>query len=348
VKVARTVWKGGKLRKESTYPYKYRTFGQTELRVSEIGLGAFPIAGVQQRSDGTLRGWTGTDDQASISLIHRAEEVGINFIDSAESYGDGHSEEVTGRALKGRRDKWIIATKISPNRGLDENDSDLPTQAKNRIFEAVEGSLKRLQTDYIDVYQLHAIPLEGAMPAVMEALATLRQSGKIRWYGISTNSRAAIDRLRELGEIHMLQIGYNLLERDADDLLHFAKQEDIGTLIRVPLAKGTLTGKYFQRQELPKEDVRYERFNRPESVDAFRKLPQLSFLAENTGRTMVQAALRFTLDHPGVSCVIAGAKTARQVEENATTVDVPPLTKSELQKAFAITATIRTPNWSEN
>jgi aryl-alcohol dehydrogenase-like predicted oxidoreductase len=348
VKVARTVWKGGKLRKESTYPYKYRTFGQTELRVSEIGLGAFPIAGVQQQSDGTLRGWTGTDDQASISLIHRAEEVGINLIDSAERYGNGHSEELIGRALKGRRDKWIIATKVGPNRGLDENDPDLPTRAKNRILEAVEGSLKRLQTDYIDVYQLHDIPLEGAMPAVMEALATLRESVRIRWYGISTNSRPAIDRLRELGEIHMLQIGYNLLERDADDLLHFAKQEDIGTLIRVPLAKGTLTGKYFQRQELPKEDVRYERFNRPESVDAFRKLPQLSFLAENTGRTMVQAALRFTLDHPGVSCVIAGAKTARQVEENATTVDVPPLTKSELQKAFAITATIRTPNWSEN
>jgi aryl-alcohol dehydrogenase-like predicted oxidoreductase len=209
-------------------------------------------------------------------------------------------------------------------------------------------SLRRLQTDYIDVYQLHAIPLEGAMPAVMEALATLRESGKIRWYGISTNSRPAIDRLRELGEIHMLQIGYNLLERDADELLHFAKRENIGTLIRVPLARGALTGKYFQRQELPKEDARYESFNRPESVDAFTKLPQLSFLAENTGRTMVQAALRFTLDHPGVSCVIAGAKTARQVEENATTVDVPPLTKSELQKAFAITATIRTPNWSEN
>ena len=147
----------------------------------------------------------------------------------------------------------------------------------------------------------------------------------------------------------MLQIGYNLLERDADELLHFAKRENIGTLIRVPLARGALTGKYFQRQELPKEDARYESFNRPESVDAFTKLPQLSFPPPKTqAARWVQAALRFTLDHPGVSCVIAGAKTARQVEENATTVDVPPLTKSELQKAFAITATIRTPNWSEN
>ncbi len=153
---------------------KYRTFGQTGLKVSEIGIGAFPISGVQQQADGTRTGWTGTDEQQSIALIHRAEELGVNLIDSAESYGAGHSEEVVGQALQGRRDKWIIATKVSPNSGLNANDPDLPTQAKKRIVEAVEGSLKRLDTDYIDIYQLHAIPLEGAMPAVMEVLAKLR------------------------------------------------------------------------------------------------------------------------------------------------------------------------------
>ena len=327
---------------------KYRTFGQTGLEVSEIGIGAFPISGVQQQADGTRTGWTGTDEQQSIALIHRAEELGVNLIDSAESYGAGHSEEVVGQALQGRRDKWVIATKVSPNNGLDANDPDLPAQAKKRIVEAVEGSLKRLDTDYIDVYQLHAIPLEGAMPAVMEALAKLRDEGKIRWYGVSTNEREAIDKLRGLGEVHMLQIGYNLLERDAADLLDFSKQESIGTLIRVPLAKGMLTGKYFQSSEIPKEDVRYERFNRPGSIDAFQKLPALGFLAENTGRTMVQAALRFTLDHPGTSCVIAGAKTMEQIEQNVASVNVPSLTESELQRAFAIADTIQTPNWSAN
>ena len=327
---------------------KYRTFGQTGLKVSEIGIGAFPISGVYQQADGTRTGWTGTDEQQSIALIHRAEELGVNLIDSAESYGVGHSEEVVGQALQGRRNKWIIATKVSPNGGLDANDPDLPTQAQKRIVEAVEGSLKRLDTDYIDVYQLHAIPLEGAMPAVMDALAKLRDEGKIRWYGVSTNDREAIDKLRGLGEVHMLQIGYNLLERDADDLLHFAKQENIGTLIRVPLAKGMLTGKYFQSSEIPKEDIRYERFNRPGSIEAFEKLPALGFLAENTGRTMVQAALRFTLDHPGTSCVIAGAKTMQQIEQNVASVNVPPITESELQQAFAIADTIQTPNWSAN
>ena len=260
----------------------------------------------------------------------------------------GHSEEIVGQALRGRRDKWVIATKVSPNSGLDASDPDLLTQAEKRIVEAVEGSLKRLDTDYIDIYQLHAIPLERAMPAVMEVLARLRDEGKIRWYGVSTNDRGAIDKLRGLGEIHLLQIGYNLLERDADALLHFAKQENIGTLIRVPLAKGMLTGKYFQSSEIPKEDIRHERFNRPGSIDAFKKLPALGFLADNTGRTMVQAALRFTLDHPGTSCVIAGAKTMQQIEQNVAAIDVPSLTESELQKAFAIADTIQTPNWSAN
>ena len=327
---------------------KYRIFGQTGLKVSEIGIGAFPIAGVQQQAEGTRMGWTGTDEQQSIALIHRAEELGVNLIDSAESYGAGHSEEIVGQALQGRRDKWIIATKVSPNGGLDANDPNLPIQVQKRIVEAIEGSLRRLDTDYIDIYQLHAIPLEGALPAVMEALAKLRDEGKIRWYGVSTNDREAIDKLRGLGEIHMLQIGYNLLERDADNLLHFAKQENIGTLIRVPLAKGMLTGKYFQSSEIPEEDVRYERFNRPGSIDAFQKLPALGFLAENTGRTMVQAALRFTLDHPGTSCVIAGAKTTQQIEQNVAAINVPPLTESELQRAFAIADTIQTPNWSAN
>ena len=327
---------------------KYRIFGQTGLKVSEIGIGAFPIAGVQQQTDGTRMGWTGTDEQQSIALIHRAEELGVNLIDSAESYGAGHSEEIVGQALQGRRDKWIIATKVSPNGGLDANDPNLPIQVQKRIVEAIEESLRRLDTDYIDIYQLHAIPLEGALPAVMEALAKLRDEGKIRWYGVSTNDREAIDKLRGLGEIHMLQIGYNLLERAADNLLHFAKQENIGTLIRVPLAKGMLTGKYFQSSEIPEEDVRYERFNRPGSIDAFQKLPALGFLAENTGRTMVQAALRFTLDHPGTSCVIAGAKTTQQIEQNVAAINVPPLTESELQRAFAIADTIQTPNWSAN
>ena len=274
----------------------YRTLGMTGLKVSEIGLGAFPIAGLWQRGDGSRFGWTGTDDGESIALIHRAEELGVNLIDTAEGYGDGHSEEVTGSALRGRRERWIVATKVQPNQGIEREKID-EAAVRQRITHACEQSLRRLQMETIDLYQLHAIPYDWAMPAVMESLADLRQAGKIRWYGISTNNRTAIDRLRQLGPLHILQIGYNLPERSADDLLHWAKEENIGTLIRVPLAKGMLTGKYSgaNAQSLAENDLRYERFQRAETVAGLARLPELNFLA-TPGRSLVQASLRFVLD----------------------------------------------------
>lgn len=323
----------------------YRTLGMTGLKVSEIGLGAFPISGMWQREDGSRFGWTGTEDSESIALIHRAEELGVNLIDTAEGYGDGHSEELTGRALAGRRERWIVATKVQPNGGIDRESHD-EAAVRRRITEACEGSLRRLGMEAIDLYQLHAIPYDWAMPAVMETLADLRAAGKIRWYGISTNDRAAIERLRGYGPIHILQIGYNLLERSADELLDWCKKENIGTLIRVPLAKGMLTGKYSgtNAQALAENDLRYERFQRAETVAGLARLPELDFLA-TPERSLVQASLRFTLDHPGVSCVIAGAKNRRQMEENAAASDIPPLSQDELDRALPIADTITTPGW---
>lgn len=324
---------------------KTRTLGMTGLQVSEIGLGAFPISGMWQRADGSDFGWTGTDDRESIALIHRAEDLGINLIDTAEGYGDGHSEVLTGKALQGRRDRWVVATKVQPNLGIDANSLD-EAAVRRRIIEACEASLRRLQMETIDVYQLHAIPYTWAMPVVMQTLAQLKTDGKIRWYGISTNDRDAIDKLRALGPLHVLQIGYNLLERSADSLLNWAKVEDIGTLIRVPLAKGMLSGKYSGQgaASLPSDDLRYERFNRPETIDGLSKLPQLSFLA-TPERSLVQASLRFVLDHPGVTSVIAGAKNRRQIEENAAASDFPSWTQEELARALPIADTIRTPGW---
>jgi myo-inositol catabolism protein IolS len=326
---------------------KYREFGATGLQVSEIGIGAYPISGLQPRPDGTRTGWTGIEDRESVALIHRAEALGVNVIDSAEGYGAGHSEAIVGEALRGRRDRWVVATKVQPNQGLDRATPDLQA-ARRRIAEACEQSLRRLQTETIDLYQLHAVPHAWASETVMEALAGLRRQGKVRFYGISTNDRAAVERLRGFGPIDVLQIGYNLLERSADELLRWAQRERIGTLIRVPLAKGMLTGKYAgpaAADALPEEDLRYERFHRPEARDAFEKLPRLAFLGARPGRTMTQAALRFVLQHPGVSSVIAGAKTRLQIEENAAAGDVPPLEGDELARALEIADTIRTPGW---
>ncbi|HEY7709588.1 MAG TPA: aldo/keto reductase [Candidatus Entotheonella sp.] len=324
----------------------YRTLGQTGLQVSEVGLGAMPFGGMVTQADGTSFGWTGTEDQECIALVHRCEDLGVNLIDTAEAYGDGHGETVIGQALQGRRDRWIVATKVNPNQG---SDATTPNEdaVRKRLTEACEQSLQRLQTDYIDLYQLHRIPHAWAMPVVMATLAELQQAGKIRWYGISTNDREVIDQLRTLGPLHVLQVGYNLLERDADALLNWALDEHIGTLIRVPLAKGMLTGKYSGPRALsmPEGDHRHERFNRPETQEGLSKLTELGFL-QTPKRSMVQSALRFVLDHPGVSCVISGAKTRQQAEENARASDVSSLTQEELARALPLADAIRTPNWS--
>lgn len=325
---------------------QYRTLGQTDVQVSEVGLGAMPFGGMVTQADGTQSGWSGTDDQEFIALVHRAEALGVNLLDTAEAYGNGHGETVVGEALQGRRDKWIIATKVRPNQGIDAHTpNDLAV--RQRLTTACEQSLRRLQTDYIDVYQLHAIPYPWAMSVVMETLAQLRQAGKIRWYGISTNNREAIDQLRVYGPLHVLQIGYNMLERSADALLHWAREAHIGTLIRVPLAKGMLTGKYSgpQAMALPPGDHRYDRFRLPVTMDGLQKLPQLGFL-QTPKRSLVQAAVRFVLDHPGVSSVIAGAKTRQQIEENLAASALPSLTPDERNRALAIADTIGTPGWS--
>lgn len=324
----------------------YRMLGRTGLRVSEVGLGAMPFGGLVTQADGSVSGWTGTEDQECIALVHRCEELGINLVDTAEAYGNGHGESVVGQALQGRRGRWIIATKVNPNQGVDAN-TPQEDAVRKRLTAACEQSLQRLQTDYIDLYQLHRIPHTWAMPVVMHTLAELQQAGKIRWYGISTNDRNTIEHLRALGPLHVLQIGYNLLERDADALLRWSLAEGIGTLIRVPLAKGMLTGKYSGPGALhmPVGDHRHERFNRPDIKDGLSKLPALNFL-QTPQRSMVQAALRFVLDHPGVSCVISGAKTRQQAEENARAAEVPALTPEELARALPLADAISTPNWS--
>ena len=278
---------------------RYRQLGASGVRVSEVGIGAFPLSGYSTDDEGRRVGWSGASDAQAVALIHRAEELGINLVDSAESYGNGHSEAVVGSALRGRRDKWLIATKVTTNLRLEAAMPNLAEAARRRIRSAAEGSLRRLACDCIDLYQLHALPLSGARSAVMEELMALKQRGLIRLIGVSSNEVAAIRRLATLGDVDMLQVGYNLVERRGADTLDYARGAGMGTLIRVPLAKGMLTGKYFTDWELPADDVRHERFSRADTAAAFRRLPELAFLAER--RTMPQAALRFTLDHPGTT-----------------------------------------------
>jgi len=307
---------------------EYRILGKTGLEVSTVGVGCWQMGGLA----GSDSGWTGTTDAESIATIHLAKEIGINLLDTAEGYGKGHSEELIGEATQGVRDHFVIATKVRPI----TNDPNAE-KAKQRIIDACEGSLKRLRTDRIDVYQLHAIPEESTMPIVMDTLAELKKQGKIRWFGISTDDATAIEKLLALGDLATVQARYNIRDHSGESALQLAQKENLGTFIRGPLDSGALSGKYFNiRPELDTKDRRLDRFTSDKAVRTFEKLSELLFLTEGTSRTMVQAALRFILDTEGVTAVIPGAKSRKQLEENAGAMSVPSLTPDERARALEI------------
>ena len=304
---------------------EYRILGKTGLKVSCVGIGCWQMA-----SDGS---WgKDTNDKQSIATIHKAQEIGVNLLDTSASYGNGHSEQVIGRALDGRRSHFIIASKVKPE--VEESDLD---GAKKKIIEICDSSLKRLKTDYIDIYQLHKDPSPTQMPVVMETMLELQKKGKIRFTGSSTNNIQIIKQLLDLGDLSVIQVGYNLINRGGESTLKFAKHLNIGTLIRMPLASGALTGKYFNiHPRFEQEDVRKTRFTSERSIAGFKRLSDLLFLTDNGTRTMIQAALKFVLDTAGVSSVIPGAKSIKQLEENAGASDVPSLSLQEREIAMDI------------
>ena len=306
---------------------EYRTFGNTGIEISRIGVGCYQMGGTHGGSR-----WPGMDDSESVRTIQHAETLGVNLLDTAEGYGAGHSERLIGHALADRRSRYVIATKVAPPVA-----GDTEADARKRVQTACAGSLRRLGTDYIDIYQLHGVPPSELMPACAEELTALQQAGKIRCWGISTNDGDAMRELAALGELAMAQVGLSIVNPTADDALALALEANLGTLIRVPLGQGVLTGKYFDTQVLDSGDGRHERFTNPPARAALAKLGELRFLTER-GRTMVQAALRFVLDTPGVTAAIPGAKDRTQLEQNVGATDVPPLSASERERAMRIAA----------
>lgn len=285
---------------------KFRKLGKTNLLVSEIGFGAWAIS---------ERGYGPTDDRESIRALHRALDLGINFIDTADIYGDGHSEELIGRVLKERGDKeTVIATKF----GWDfYGDGGVKSSLKRSyILFALEKSLRRLGRDWIDVYQIHnSKPAHIERDRVYETLDELKKQGKIRFYGVSAfyieDGISAI----KTGKLDTIQVIYNILDQEAEErLFPIALENDIGIIAREPLASGLLTGKYNENSKFPKTDHRHG-WSKKFLEDGARKVGKLKFL-EKGGQTFVQAALRFSLSHKAVSVVIPGAKTVKQVEEN--------------------------------
>jgi aryl-alcohol dehydrogenase-like predicted oxidoreductase len=293
---------------------KYRTLGKTGLHVSTVGLGTMVHAG----HFGPMK------DSESLGAIETALDLGVNFIDTSDAYGAGYSETLLGNALKGKRDKVILATKggnvmVGPNRG-------------KRIFEpdyirgVLDESLKRLQTDYIDLYQLHNPTVDVIEKgAVWEVLERAKQAGKIRHYGVSINTMEEGVAAVKNGRAETIQVEYNLLAQEpAETIFPLAEQANVGIIARVPLKRGILTGKLTAADEsrFQGEDVRARSFKGEAFAKELAKAAQFGFLVHGQVKNMVQAAVAFCVARPAVSAVIPGARNEQQMRENAAGADV--------------------------
>ena len=287
---------------------EYRILGRTGLRVSVIGLGTMVHAG----HFGPMK------DEESLDAIDAALDLGVNFIDTSDAYGAGYSETLLGKALKGKRDKVVLATKggnvmAGPNRGKRNFAADY-------IGRVMVDSLKRLQTDYIDLYQLHNPDVEVIRNGeVWELLERRKKEGKIRHYGVSINKMDEGTAAVRDGRSDTIQIEYNLLDQEpAQEVFPLAQKANVGVIVRVPLRRGLLTGKFTleDQQRFQGEDVRARNFAGEIFQKELAKVESLRFLAK-PGRSLAQAAIAFCTAQPAVSVVIAGARNGQQMRDNA-------------------------------
>jgi aryl-alcohol dehydrogenase-like predicted oxidoreductase len=321
--------KKAKILNMTNQPMKKRTLGKSNIEVTEIGLGLWAAGGTS---------WGPTDDAESLSAIDFSLEGGVNFFDTSDVYGNGHSEELLGQAMQGRRDKFIVATKI----GWQNFNDDLGQSAYNtveKLIAGVESNLRRLQTDYIDVIQSHISYREPTMEIFLEGFQKLQQQGKVRAYGVSTSDFEYLQAFNHDGLCSTLQIDYSILNRTAEtNILPYCLENNIGVIVRGALAMGILTGKFDADTRFGEGDFR-SRWHENEDeyqvfLDDLDKVDQLQPLAN--GRTLAQLALQFTLAHPAVSSVIPGAKNVRQMQDNLQAGLMPPLTAAELAHIDAI------------
>ena len=303
---------------------QYRTLGRTGLRVSVIGLGTMVHAG----HFGPM------EDSESLSAINTALDLGVNFIDTSDAYGAGYSETLLGRAFKGKRDKVILATKggnvmVGPDRGKRKFTADY-------IGGVLDESLQRLQTDWIDLYQLHNPTVEVIERGeVWEVLERAKKDGKIRHYGVSINTVDEGMAAVKTGRPDTIQAEYNLLMQEpAETFFPLAQRANIGIIARVPLRRGILTGKMTleDQKRFHGEDVRARGFAGDLFGKELEKAERLRFLVHGPVKSLGQAALAFCLSHPAVSVTIPGARNDRQMRENAAAAEltIPP---DELQRA---------------
>ncbi len=312
-----------------------RTLGRSGIAVSAMGLGCWAIGGPwwDKLRCGAPAGWGQVDDDESIRAIQSAVDAGITFFDTADNYGCGHSEKILGRALAGRRGEITIATKFGyvcdkTTRQMIGSDA-----SPQYIRRACEASLRRLNTDYIDLYQFHIHDYDIERAAeVRDALEELVAEGKIRWYGWSTNHLARARVFAQGPHCTAIQHHLNILEGNMA-ILSLCEEFDLASICRGPLSMGLLTGKFNAESKLPSDDVRSD-WNLCDGEEArlLEQLDKLQCTLTADGRTLAQAALGWLWARSERTIPVPGFKTVAQVEENVRAAEWGPLSKEQLDQ----------------
>jgi aryl-alcohol dehydrogenase-like predicted oxidoreductase len=313
---------------------QYRDFGRTGWKVSAISFGAWAIGGT----------WGQVDDQESLAALHRSIDLGVNFIDTADVYGDGHSERLIAQFKKERKEEIIVATKA----GRRLNPHVAEGYNRQNLTAFVERSLKNLDTEALDLLQLHCPPTQVYyMPETFGVLDDLVQQGKLRYYGVSVEKVEEALKAIEFPNVQSVQIIFNIFrQRPAELFFQEALRRKVGILARVPLASGLLTGKLTAQSNFEADDHRAfnrhgEAFDRGETfsgVDyatALAAVDQLRPLVPE-GWTMAQFALRWILMFDAVSCAIPGAKRPSQAEDNIKAAALPEISEAAMSAVRGI------------
>jgi aryl-alcohol dehydrogenase-like predicted oxidoreductase len=317
----------------------YRTLGRTGLEVSEIGYGAWGIGGT---------GWRGADDDESLRALERAIEHGLNFIDTALGYGDGHSERLIGRVVRARPETVHVATKIPPKTMTWPAPPGLhPDQAfpADHVRACTEQSLRNLGLDAIDVQQFHVWSDEWVgRGSWLEAVQELKREGKIRYFGVSINDHQPDNALAlvESGMVDAVQVIYNVFEQSPEDaLLPACAEHSVGVIVRVPFDEGGLTGRITPETTFPEDDFRNEYFRGDRKREVHERVRAIVSELGAGEDDIAEIALRYVLSHPAVSTVIPGMRSVRNVERNCAAGDGRGLPDEQVQA-------LKTHRWVRN
>ncbi len=307
-----------------------RNLGWTDLTVSRVGLGTWAMGDDF---------WGSVDDQESIRTIHAAIENGISLVDTAPAYGSGHSEEVVGKALKGRRDRVVVATKVGirkPGGKLQKNLSP------DSVRQEIEDSLRRLGVETIDLYQIHWPDPNTPLEDTLEVLLQAQEAGKFRYLGVSNFDTGLMDTVRSITRLASLQPPFSLLQRDIEDeILPYCKEHNIGVLSYGTLSGGILTGKFREFPTFEEGDYRakfYPAFN-PKIWDKVQDVVDtLRDIASERNVPVAQVAINWATAQPGMTCALVGAKRPDQAISNAGAGqwDLNDAELEQIQEAYAV------------